>query len=83
MTNEIVPETQRIRYAVVGLGNIAQVAVLPSFAHAEDNSELVALVSSDEEKLSALAKTYGVEHTGSVRPCILQASAARRVLPPF
>ncbi len=65
MTTEIVPETQRIRYAVVGLGNIAQVAVLPSFVHAEDNSELVALISSDAEKLSALAKTYGVAHTGS------------------
>jgi predicted dehydrogenase len=55
---------RRVRYAVVGLGNIAQVAVLPAFAHAKENSELVALVSSDAEKLSALAKRHDVEHTG-------------------
>ena len=29
---------QKIRYAVVGLGHIAQVAVLPAFAHARRNS---------------------------------------------
>ena len=32
---------KRIRYAVVGLGQIAQTAVLPAFKHAE-NSELAA-----------------------------------------
>lgn len=58
-------ETRRIRYAVVGLGNIAQVAVLPAFAHAAENSELVALVSSDETKRRELSARYGVEHTGS------------------
>jgi predicted dehydrogenase len=57
-------ETRRIRYAVVGLGNIAQVAVLPAFAHAE-NAELVALVSSDGKKRRELSARYGVEHTGS------------------
>ncbi len=55
----------RVRYAVVGLGNIAQVAVLPSFAHAAENSELCALVSSDGEKLSELGERYGVAHRGS------------------
>lgn len=55
----------KVRFAVVGLGNIAQVAVLPAFAHAGERCELVALVSSDAEKLSELGKTYGVEHTGS------------------
>ena len=34
-----------IRYAVVGLGHIAQVAVLPAFSHARRNSVLGALVS--------------------------------------
>src|SRR5690242_17056044 len=34
-----------VRYAVVGLGHIAQVAVLPAFAHAKRNSRLVALFS--------------------------------------
>jgi predicted dehydrogenase len=33
-----------VRYAVVGLGHIAQVAVLPAFVHARRNSRLVALV---------------------------------------
>ena len=39
-----------IRYAVVGLGHIAQVAVLPAFAHARRNSKLVAVVSDDRTK---------------------------------
>ena len=51
---------RKIRYAVVGLGHIAQVAVLPAFAHASENSELVALVSSDAKKLRTLGRRYGV-----------------------
>jgi predicted dehydrogenase len=51
---------RKIRYAVVGLGHIAQVAVLPAFAHASDNSELTALVSSDAAKLRTLGRRYGV-----------------------
>ena len=43
-----------VRYGVVGLGHIAQVAVLPAFANATDNSILTALVSDDAKKLSAL-----------------------------
>jgi predicted dehydrogenase len=58
-------EKRKVRYAVVGLGNIAQVAVLPAFAHAKENSELVALVSSDPEKLHALSSRYAVDNTGS------------------
>jgi glucose-fructose oxidoreductase len=50
---------RRIRYAVVGLGHIAQVAVLPAFKTAQ-NSELVALVSNDTQKRSELGKKYGV-----------------------
>jgi hypothetical protein len=34
---------ERVRFAVVGLGNIAQVAVLPAFEHAKEACELVAL----------------------------------------
>jgi predicted dehydrogenase len=56
---------RKIRYGVVGLGNIAQVAVLPAFAQAQENSELVALISSDSEKLRVLAPRYGVPLTGS------------------
>lgn len=52
---------KRVRYAVVGLGHIAQVAVLPAFAHAAENSELVALVSDDVEKLEKLGRRYKVK----------------------
>lgn len=51
---------KRIRYAVVGLGWIAQAAVLPAFANATENSELVALVSDDPTKRQELGKQYGV-----------------------
>lgn len=51
----------KVRYAVVGLGHISQVAALPAFAHA-DNAELVALVSGSGEKRDQLARHYGVEH---------------------
>lgn len=54
----------RKRFAVIGLGNIAQVAVLPAFEHAQERCELVALVSSDADKLAELGDQYGVEHTG-------------------
>jgi predicted dehydrogenase len=57
-------KNRKIRYAVVGLGHIAQVAVLPAFKHAQ-NSELAALVSDDPEKLRTLSKRYYVEHTFS------------------
>ncbi|XYH92887.1 Gfo/Idh/MocA family protein [Sorangium sp. So ce1128] len=57
-------ESRKIRYAVVGLGNIAQVAILPAFANAADNSELVALVSGSREKLDALGERYGVAERG-------------------
>jgi glucose-fructose oxidoreductase len=51
----------RIRYAVVGLGYIAQVAVLPAFRNATRNSRLVALVSGDSEKLRKLGRKYEVD----------------------
>jgi glucose-fructose oxidoreductase len=50
----------KVRYAVVGQGHIAQVAVLPAFAHARRNSELAALVSGDGAKLRALGRKYRV-----------------------
>jgi glucose-fructose oxidoreductase len=55
----------RVRYAVVGLGYIAQIAVLPAFAHARRNSELAALVSDDPTKLRQLGRKYGIERTYS------------------
>lgn len=56
---------RKLRYAVVGLGYISQVAVLPAFAHAGKNSELVALVSDDPVKLKKLSKKYELELTYS------------------
>jgi glucose-fructose oxidoreductase len=58
-------ERAKIRYAVVGLGHIAQVAVLPAFAHARHNSQLVALVSDDPAKHEKLRNKYKVQHTYS------------------
>jgi glucose-fructose oxidoreductase len=53
---------KKVRYAVIGLGHIAQVAVLPAFRNAAANSQLTALVSSDETKLRRLGKRYGVRN---------------------
>lgn len=55
-----------VRYAVVGLGHIAQKAVLPAFGHAR-NSELAGLVSGSPEKLAKLGKIYGVEKLWSYK----------------
>jgi predicted dehydrogenase len=51
---------RQIRYAVVGLGHIAQIAILPAFAQAARNSTLTALVSDDPEKLRKLSRRYGI-----------------------
>ncbi len=52
---------KQVRYAVVGLGHIAQVAVLPAFGNARRNSKLAALVSGDPVKRGELSKQYRVE----------------------
>ena len=52
-----------IRYAVVGLGHIAQVAVLPAFAHSRRNSQLAAIVSGDATKRREIAKRYRIDRT--------------------
>lgn len=52
---------KKVRYAVLGLGHISQVAVLPAFAHAKGSSVLSALISSDRVKLRKLGPQYGVE----------------------
>jgi glucose-fructose oxidoreductase len=56
------PESRKIRYALVGLGHIAQAAVLPGFAQAA-NSELAALVSGDAKKLKELQKKHPTAKT--------------------
>jgi predicted dehydrogenase len=73
-----------VRYGVVGLGHIAQVAVLPAFAHAA-NSEVTALVSDDPAKLKSLARKYkSVEGTFSYdeyEACLEQVDAVYIALP--
>jgi predicted dehydrogenase len=58
---------RQIKYAVVGLGHIAQVAVLPAFGNSRRNSRLAALVSGDPVKLEELGKKYAVEQRCSYR----------------
>jgi predicted dehydrogenase len=53
---------KKIRYAVVGIGHIAQAAILPAFASAE-NSQLVAIVSDNAEKRREIGERYGLEQT--------------------
>lgn len=53
---------QKVRYGVVGLGYISQIAVLPAFANAKKHCELTALVSDDPVKLKKLGRKYGAEH---------------------
>jgi predicted dehydrogenase len=73
-----------VKYAVVGLGHIAQVAVLPAFAHARRNSRLAALVSDDATKLKSLAKKYRIGATFSYddyAACLEQVDAVYIALP--
>jgi predicted dehydrogenase len=73
-----------VRYAVVGLGHIAQVAVLPAFAHARRNSRVAALVSDDRAKLAVLSRRYGIEATFSYdeyASCLEQVDAVYIALP--
>jgi predicted dehydrogenase len=51
---------KKIRYAVVGLGHIAQIAVLPAFKHASEKCELTALISDDQDKIKEVSKQYSV-----------------------
>ena len=82
----IVPRRRNgvVRYGVVGLGHIAQVAVLPAFANASRNSRLTALVSNDATKLKTLAKKYRIEHAYSYKhyeECLRHVDAVYIALP--
>lgn len=54
----------KIRYAIVGLGDIAQEDMMPGFDHT-GNSEITALVTSDRVKAEALGRKYDVKATFS------------------
>jgi glucose-fructose oxidoreductase len=60
MTQQQQSTRRKVRYAVVGLGWFSQVAVLPAFSKAGDNSELAALVTGDPEKARRLGEKYQV-----------------------
>jgi predicted dehydrogenase len=80
----VLTHSKVVRYAVVGLGHIAQNAVLPAFKNARRNSRLVALVSDDRRKLSALAKQYRVQGTYSYEQyeeCLENVDAVYIALP--
>ena len=47
-----------VRFAVVGLGNFAQTAILPAFANAGGKATLAALVTGDVEKAAKLSRKY-------------------------
>jgi predicted dehydrogenase len=52
-------EQAKIRYAVVGLGWIAQEVILPAFKGAK-NSQIVAFVTDDPKKAKKLGKKYDI-----------------------
>ena len=77
------PSRGPVRYAVVGLGHIAQVAVLPAFAHAR-NSRLVAVVSGDTAKRREIARRYRLDHAfgyDDYEACLEQVDAVYLALP--
>ena len=51
-----------LRFAVIGLGHIAQAAVLPAFRHARPHVALTALVSGTPAKLAKLRTRYRLNH---------------------
>jgi predicted dehydrogenase len=78
------PTGTSIRYAVVGLGHIAQAAVLPAFAHARRNSRVTALVSDDPKKAKLVARTHRVDAIYSYddyEACLQEVDAVYIALP--
>jgi predicted dehydrogenase len=51
---------RKVRYAVVGVGWIAQAEFMPGVKHT-GNSEMVALVTGHEEKAAKVGEKYGIE----------------------
>lgn len=56
-----VPLSKPIGYAVVGLGSIAEISVLPAFQNTR-NSRLVAVVSNDESRAQAIGAKFAVQN---------------------
>jgi predicted dehydrogenase len=51
------PQDKRIGYAVVGMGTLAEAAILPAFANSS-NSQLVALVTGNPQNGKKLARQF-------------------------
>ncbi len=62
MLEKLIGGYEPVRFAVVGLGHIAQSAVLPAFANAKKECRLLALISDNAGAASQIAKMYDVEH---------------------
>ncbi len=60
------PPMKKVGYAVIGLGGISQVAVLPAFAHSA-NADLVALVSGDKAKAEKFAAQFAAHSAYSYK----------------
>jgi len=77
------PSRGPVRYAVVGLGHIAQVAMLPAFAHARRNSRLAAVVSGDKAKRREIAGRYRCAAFGyeDYEACLADVDAVYIALP--
>ena len=66
----------KVGFAVIGLGAIARMAVLPAFRHSK-HARLVALVSRDRRKASAWAREFHAEaaySTGDMAACLSHPS---------
>jgi predicted dehydrogenase len=59
MGHAVVVKNRKVRYAVVGVGWIAQSSFLPGVEHT-GNSEVVALVTGHEEKAAKVGEKYGI-----------------------
>lgn len=55
---------EKVRYAIVGLGDISQARLMPGVKHT-GNSEMVALVSGDPKKTQELCKMYDIKDSYS------------------
>ena len=53
---------KKVRYAIVGLGDIAQEDMMPGVEHT-GNSEMTALVTADSQKAQELGKKYDIQAT--------------------
>jgi glucose-fructose oxidoreductase len=63
---------KQIGYAVVGLSEVTQRAVLPAFARAGENSRLVAVVAADRDRAQTIAQQFraAAYHYDELRQCL-------------